>query len=445
MKKHILFVLSVCLFLSPLQAEDNIETLMKEAIQLEKIDVKTFKKTSESFIFIGGGSGVCISADGYILTNQHVCAEKDDWVVHDIHGKAYQASVIGRDTKGDIALLKINAVKKMAFAKLAKENSVIVGQKAYAVGDPFKLGMGDFIPSVTLGIVSGVDLYMEGGFAYTYSDAVQTDAAVNPGNSGGPLFNKAGEIIGINGQIRSNGIRANRGIGLAISSDRIKRILPKLKNAKGGIILHGYIMGINIDEVEDEKIQGLEIKLLKAGSLAERKGLLKGDVIVKIGKQKIKSYSQYLNVITALLPNTGVDLHILRKKKTVVINYKIDAMSSPPKNFGPMQTPQGYPTRKRPSMIFRTGFSLLPHSMHIVKTEDGGPAKAAGLRKGDEVTEIDGQSENLKKVLKKLLNVTYKDYILRDSNYVNITVKRKIKGSDLTYNFKTTMMIDIAY
>jgi serine protease Do len=441
----LLLLLLILSPLSQLAAGDDIESILKKAEQLEKRNVAVFKKISESFIFIGGGSAVCISADGYILTNQHVCVGSDTWTVYDVKGKNYVANVIGRDTNGDIALLKIVNVKNMPYAKFADDDSTRIGQEALAVGDPFKLGMRDFIPSISKGIISGEHLYMDGGISFTYSDAVQTDAAVNPGNSGGPLFNSRGQIVGINGQIRHNGIRANRGIGLAISSDRIKRYLPALKRAKGGIVLHGHITGISIRELDTEKEKGLKILSVYKGSLADRKGLKAGDFVTHIDGDQVNSMSQFRNRLVAKIPNTMIVIQVLREGQIKSLHYKLDALPSPPKHFAANFRPRGLPAIRGGAISLRTGFKLIANKNKIKEVAQGSPAHAAGLLAGDVILSVNGKDKNISDVIKKLKKWPATEYLLNKIRYANIKVSRKIKGSELTYEFLTTLQLDILY
>jgi len=441
--KKLFSILVFFFFLGNSSAEESIAETLKQAKVQEQKNIEMFKKISESFIFIGGGSAVCISADGLMLTNQHVCATADTWTVHDVKGKKYTAHVLGRDTSGDLALLQIDNVKDMKFAKFAGDNSVKIGQPALAVGDPFKLGMSDFIPSITMGIVSGEHLFMEGFYSYTYSDAVQTDTAINPGNSGGPLFNNKGEIIGINGQIRSTGVRANRGIGLAISSDRIKRYLPALKTAKGGIVMHGDIIGITIKQHEETHTRGLIVTSVLADSLAERKGLQQGDIIRKMNGHSTHSVNQYNNMLMSHLPNTPISIEITRNQKLIKLNYKLDCRPAPPRNFGPNFKPKGL--TRNGQIQFRTGLSLNEDTLEINAIEEGSPADASGLLKGDIIISLNNNTKNIPELLKKLKQPKV---ISRDSynnQLTNIKIKRKVKGSDLSYEFLTTLKLDIRY
>ena len=198
----------------------------------ERLDAKVHEvvaKVKPAFVFIRGGSGVLISADGYMLTNHHVLADgqpstnrkETDVVLPGI--RQFKADVVGKDPHGDIVLLKLRDAEGLPHVTFGDADALNVGEYVLAVGDPFLAGRSDFEPTVTVGVVSALHRYQN-----TYTDAIQTDASVNPGNSGGPLFNLRGELVGINGQIMARfGNRVNTGIGFAIPSTQIQRFLPR--------------------------------------------------------------------------------------------------------------------------------------------------------------------------------------------------------------------------
>ena len=183
-------------------------------------------------MFIGGGSGVIVSPDGLMLTNDHVIGSKRAFTVRIGDGRSLKAKVLGTDPEGDLAALRIAlpAGETVPHLELGDSDELRVGDEALAVGNPFALGVLDQSPTFTVGIISAVN-HTQG----TYAECIVTDAEVNPGNSGGPLVNMAGEVVGINGQISTRfGLRSNTGLGFAISSRQIKLWLPRLEAAGGG-------------------------------------------------------------------------------------------------------------------------------------------------------------------------------------------------------------------
>ena len=184
-----------------------------------------------AFVFVGSGSGVVVSADGLVLTNHHVYREMDVLTVRTATGRTISATLLGTDPVGDICLLRASATD-LEYATFAPTAALVAGTSVIAVGNPFGLGDLDDRPTVTFGVL-GTGRVARG----TYSDAVVSDAAVNPGNSGGPLYLEDGQLAGINGAIRARtGFRINSGIGLAISAPQLARFLPVLETARGGLV-----------------------------------------------------------------------------------------------------------------------------------------------------------------------------------------------------------------
>ncbi|MDR1925248.1 MAG: trypsin-like peptidase domain-containing protein, partial [Planctomycetaceae bacterium] len=241
----------------------------------------------------GGGSGVVISADGYAVTNFHVvqpCGVAMKCGMAD--GKLYDAVLVGLDPVGDLALIKLLGRNDFPFAPLADSDKVRVGQTAYSMGNPFLLSL-DLNPCVARGIVSGVHRYQfPSGTFLEYTDCIQTDAAVNPGNSGGPLFNEIGEIIGINGRcsFEKRG-RVNVGIGYAISSNQVRYFLGDLKS--GRIVDHATMNAIvSTDDhgrVKFDDVLGI--------SDAYRSGLRYDDELLQFAGRTIDTANTFKNLV----------------------------------------------------------------------------------------------------------------------------------------------------
>ncbi|MDF1662236.1 MAG: trypsin-like peptidase domain-containing protein, partial [Planctomycetota bacterium] len=196
-----------------LAQEKKVAKKSTSARRFEKKLVALVKRIRPAVIAIGGGSGVIISEDGWVLTNHHVAGNEDKtWTIRLPGGRFYDAKITGKDVIGDITLLKITTKDKLPFLPLANSDRVKVGEWVFAMGNPWGFAGVKNLPTVSLGVVSAVHRFQGG-----YGDAIQTDAPINPGNSGGPLINFKGEVIGINGRIAFRfGQRSNTGVGFAI-------------------------------------------------------------------------------------------------------------------------------------------------------------------------------------------------------------------------------------
>jgi len=239
------------------------------------------------------GSGFVISSDGYILTNEHVVENAKEIIITMTDGEKTEAEIVGTDPKSDVALLKIN-LDSLQFAKLGNSDDVILGEWAIAVGNPFGLFEINNKPTVTVGVISALnrDFYeMDGRI---YQDMIQTDASINHGNSGGPLCNALGEVIGMNTFILNDDRgEGSVGIGFAIPINRISRLIDELKTKT--TIDRDFWIGIrvkNLDPVISQKIgydgkDGVMVTYIDRRSPAEKAGMRLGDIITKIGNTHI--------------------------------------------------------------------------------------------------------------------------------------------------------------
>jgi serine protease Do len=197
------------------------------------MDPATLARIHAAYAFVHGGSGVAVAPD-LVLTNHHVIEGERDLEVRFMDGSSSPADLLGTDPVGDIALLRLRTATAPATVLLAAAADLVPGIPVWALGNPFSLGDKDDRPTLSRGVLSTGRLVRG-----DYTDAVQTDAPVNPGNSGGPLFDAAGRLLGINGQIRTiTGMRVNSGIGLAISAPQLAAFLPRLAVAEGGLVRH---------------------------------------------------------------------------------------------------------------------------------------------------------------------------------------------------------------
>lgn len=274
------------------------------------------------------GSGVIVTEDGYILTNNHVVDGADDVKVSLASGqKKYEAKVVGRDPKTDLAVLKIDA-KGLSYATLGNSEKLEVGDVVLAIGNPFGIGQ-----TVTMGIVSATG---RGGMGIEdYEDFIQTDAAINPGNSGGALIDAEGRLIGINTAIlsRSGG---NMGVGFAVPINLAHNVMDQLM--KTGKVVRGYL-GVSIQPLTPE-LAG-EFKVPDAGgalvggvqkkSAAEAAGLRKGDVITSVNGQPVKDARSLQLMVGNMAPGTKVDVKAIRDGKERDFKVTLKEMPGEPR------------------------------------------------------------------------------------------------------------------
>ncbi|MCK9284232.1 MAG: DegQ family serine endoprotease [Rhodocyclaceae bacterium] len=298
----------------------------------------------------GLGSGFIVSADGYIFTNAHVVADADEVVVKLTDKREFKAKVLGADRRTDVALIKIDA-NGLPAVKLGDPNKLRVGEWVVAIGSPFGLEN-----SVTVGIVSakGRALPQE-----TYVPFIQTDAAVNPGNSGGPLFNMRGEVVGINSQIysRSGGYM---GLSFAIPIDIAMEIKAQLQN--GGKVSRGRI-GVAIQEVTKEladsfglsKPQGALVAKVEKGSPADKAGVEEGDIILKFDGKPVGQSSELPRMVAMVHPGSRSTLQIWRNGALRDLTVTVAEMSDDDKAAG-RQRSSG--KKSEPSAANRLGLSL---------------------------------------------------------------------------------------
>lgn len=269
----------------------------------------------------GVGSGFIISADGYILTNNHVVEGANEIFVTMTDGKELTAEVIGTDPRTDIALIKIDA-KDLPPLPIGDSRQLKKGQWVLAIGSPFGLDS-----TVTAGIVSAIN--RDTG---DYLPFIQTDVAVNPGNSGGPLLNLAGQVVGVNSQIvsRSGGFM---GISLAIPIDEAMRVVEQLKSH--GKVTRGRI-GVQIGEVSEEvakaiglgKARGAMVSHVEKGGPAATAGVMPGDVITAFNGTEIKQWADLPRIVGETKPETAAALDVWRKGKAVKLKVTVGEMPS---------------------------------------------------------------------------------------------------------------------
>ena len=269
----------------------------------------------------GQASGFVISQDGYVLTNHHVIKGADEIKIVMSNGQEYEnVELIGSDDKADVAVLKINDAKNLPMVELGDSDELEIGEWVIAIGNPFGL-----TETLTVGVVSAMGRKLGG--AGSYQDFIQTDAAINPGNSGGPLLNLEGKVVGINSAIIT-GDRGYMGIGLAVPINMAKAIQEQL--VKTGEVHRGYL-GIVPQDVDPDMAKffklddnsGAVITSVEEDSPADKAGLKKDDVIIKIGKKKVEDAQDVFNIIGFTPPETEVEIVVIREGKEKTIDVVV--------------------------------------------------------------------------------------------------------------------------
>ncbi len=265
------------------------------------------------------GSGFIISKDGYIVTNNHVVDGAETVKVKLNNEKEYDAKVIGVDPLTDIALIKIDAGSDLPTVPWGDSDTVRAGDEAVAIGNPFGLG-----GTVTSGIVSAVSRDIHSG---PYDDYIQTDAAINKGNSGGPLFNADGQVIGVNTMIFSPG-GGSVGIGFAVPSDLVQKVVADLQD--DGTIARGWL-GVQIKPMTEEIAsvlgydapKGAVIEDVSADSPAAKAGLEDGDIIMSFDDKDIKDVGALTRAVADVTPGTDTKAVVLRRGKEMTIDVTV--------------------------------------------------------------------------------------------------------------------------
>lgn len=273
----------------------------------------------------GLGSGSIISEDGYILTNDHVAGNATEITVTMTNGKHYKARIIGSDPVTDICLLKIDE-KNLPFISFGNSNEVIIGEWVIALGNPFGLFEINDKPTVTVGVISASGMNLEPINNRYYLNMLQTDAAINGGNSGGPLVNSLGEAIGMNTLIFTggSGAQGNIGLGFAIPINKVKRIIDELKSI--GKIGRDFDIGLRIQSLDEtianyynlSDTRGVIITQVLPKSPAYKSGLNVGDVILQVDEYKINNEQTLIGVFQEFRTGQTISIKILRDNEQLI-------------------------------------------------------------------------------------------------------------------------------
>ncbi len=338
----------------------------------------------------GLGSGVVVSKDGYILTNNHVVASADKITVTLPNEKEFDAKVIGTDSKTDVAVIKIEA-NDLPVARFGDSRKLEVGEWVLAIGNPLTAQLEQ---TVTAGIVSAKGRSNVG--LAEFEDFIQTDAAINPGNSGGPLVNLRGEVIGINTAIlsRSGGYQ---GIGFAIPIEMAKKVMEDLVSK--GKVVRGWLGVViqNVDETMAEalgigKARGVLVSEVSTDSPAEKAGLKQGDIILEFEGKEIGSTVELRNMVVETSPNSDVRVTILRDGKEKTLKVKLGEL--PAEEVAVAETQEK--VESEIGVEVQTLTSSLAERLNlgdeqgvvVTKVKAGSPAQSAGIQEGDLIKEV---------------------------------------------------------
>ena len=372
------------------------------------------------------GSGVIVDArKGYIVTNNHVVEDMDEITIRLLDKTEYDAAIIGRDPKSDLAVLQIDA-RGLSDLDFGDSDDLRVGEWVIAVGSPFSANLSH---TVTAGIVSakGRGNIIQGD---VYEDFIQTDAAINPGNSGGALLNSGGELIGINTAIYTNGFdRSNKGVGFAIPANMVKRVMSDLIDH--GKVLRSWI-GVQIQPIDESSAQAMGLNTRKGALVAdvvdegpaEKAGVETGDVILEFNGVKVNSVDHLRNTVSASKPNRLYDLLIIRdgKKKTLKVRLEempgdevLLASSSPPRDTNALGIEVSELNRNTRREF---GISARDEGVVVTQVAEGSAAFDAGIQAGDLITRVGTKKCRSKRDFDRLIKET------RKRNMVMLHLKR---------------------
>jgi serine protease Do len=340
------------------------------------------------------GSGVVVTSDGYILTNNHVIEHADQVSVDFTDGRTLAAKVIGTDAPSDLALLKVSGTGFRAVA-LGDSDAVKVGDVVLAIGNPLNVGQ-----TVTMGIISAKGRSTGAGDG-SYEDFLQTDAPINHGNSGGALVNTRGELVGINSQILTPS-GGNIGIGFAIPANMARNVMTQLID-HGAV--HRGMLGVTIQPVTSDiarslglpHVGGAIVSAVQPGSPAEQAGVHRGDVITGINGTTIKDYNELRNQVAESQPGSSVQLTLVRSGKEQTVAVKLAELTSDgapaDEEAEPGSDTTGFGMSVEPltpETARQLGVSG-SQGVVIAGVQPSGRAAEAGLRSGDVILEVDGK------------------------------------------------------
>jgi serine protease Do len=342
------------------------------------------------------GSGVIVSSDGIILTNNHVIDGATDIKVDLSDKRQFKAKLVGTDPNTDIAVLKIDA-KDLPTLPLGDSSKLEVGDLVLAIGDPFGIG-----ETATMGIVSATG---RGGLGIeNYEDFIQTDAAINPGNSGGAMIDLHGNLVGINTAILSHGSGGNEGIGFAIPINMARQVMDQI--VAHGKVVRGY-MGVYIQSLTPELAKqfglsqggGVLVGDVTPDTPASRAGLKKGDVILELNGQPVTDHNQLSLRVSQTDPGATVRLKIWRDGKTQDVNVTLGELPEKSAKLGPGENSGGAlegveVQEMTPEIAQQLELPAGTRGVVVTSVDPASPAAAAGLDRGAVIEEVNHKPVN---------------------------------------------------
>lgn len=342
----------------------------------------------------GLGSGVIVSEEGYILTNNHVIAETDEITVRMFNGNEVKAELVGADPQTDVAVLKVD-VDNLPAIVMGDSDKLKVGSFVLAIGSPLKE---DFAHTVSFGIVSARGRSLNN--LTVYGDYIQTDAAINPGNSGGALIDVNGNLVGINSAIASRS-GGNDGIGFAIPVNLAKRIMEDL--IEDGKVSRGYLGMYTGGEVDQtmaralglDNVRGVIVGRVEEGGPADKAGLQQQDVIVSLNGEQIRNWDAFRTEIASKKPGDKIKLGVIRDKENVELTVILgerptdEMVSADPVQMRSMEERLGFTVTELDGSI-REQLQLDSDTEGVVvrNINEGSAAYERGLRRGDIITRV---------------------------------------------------------
>ena len=378
----------------------------------------------------GLGSGVIVSAEGHVLTNNHVIAGADEILVELADGRSFEAKLLGTDPQSDVAVLKITG-ENLPVVKMGDSNNLKVGAWILAIGNPFGLRH-----TVTSGIVSAIG---RGNLQLLdYEDFIQTDAAINPGNSGGAMVNMRGELIGINTAIlsRSGG---NQGVGFAVPINMVRNIMDQI--TAHGKVVRGYL-DVAVQDVTPgiaqalgiERNQGALVQDVAAQGIAERAGLARGDVIVAVNDRMVAGAEEFRTRIAQTPPGTEVRLEVIRKRKRKTVRVTLSGLDDQmvrAKLVTRREGELGIEVQElTPELARRAGYSI-SSGVVITDVRQGRANQyrgSYGMRRGDLIMQINDQAiQNMDDYVEALVGLT-------EGDEVWLRIRREYRTSYRTFD-----------
>jgi serine protease Do len=370
---------------------------MLDAVRPAVVSIRTTRESPFGALGMGGGmgigSGFIISADGLVVTNNHVADAGGHFEVALDDGRVFEAKIVGADPQTDLAVLRLEGAKELPTVVLGSSDDLRVGDWVIAVGSPMGLSQ-----TVTRGILSAKGRGSLGLYRDGYADFLQTDAAINPGNSGGPLFNLDGEVIGIN-----TAIGGHDGLGFAVPIDQAKAVLPRL--IEDGKVTRGWIgisSGIPDEPVYGKKPdRGARIGEIHPDTPAAKAGLLAGDRVIEVDGQRIEDFEQLRTEIGERAPKERLKLTVMREGKREVVEVELAERPDPEalERLARADVPTGKIGKKdsgKSDDLYegapaRLGVEI-DGKLAIVRVAPGSVAERLGLQVGDVIHEVNGKA-----------------------------------------------------